>query len=363
MGDLFDHAPTSGTVPIPVGYDQGNDDVKIVIPKNPDGILRLQDDGKTVADVARESFPSRWASYHGANWGIGGKVLALRIDDGPPFAFGDAASLLSGVRERRSDGQIIRELLAAALWKSGIGADGKPTPIILGSGTPLGVFDQTAAGIKAGLQGRTLTIHAGNETRQFIVQQVIMRPQGVAAILYLLAIKQLPQNSGIGLVVDIGGGTTDGVAIDLRSGEPLRDFCFSAPLGMGGVTAQMARHMETVTGFTPPNHLAREALNSPVPWCQKMVGGPEAAAPLLQDLADQVQDVIIQKLGSALRKVTALIPVGGGAAAELAQSTIGRQLESVAPGTLVAISPEDLPFTNALGDAIAAERAYHRGLR
>ncbi len=65
----------------------------------------------------------------------------------------------------------------------GAGADGNQTPVIIGSGTPLGRFEQEVTAAREALQGKELTISSatGGEKRQFIITKLVARPQGVGA--------------------------------------------------------------------------------------------------------------------------------------------------------------------------------------
>jgi actin-like ATPase involved in cell morphogenesis len=322
---------------VSVGIDLGYGDTKVI------GV-----------DGRREKFPSRWARYDAKSWGFGGSILSLAVDDGEPFIFGENATG-AGVREPLGDGRLSSAdslpLLAAALWISGAGDGGAQTSISLGSGTPLGTFDQEVAAARESLEGKTLTIKANNgQTRQIHIEKLVVRPQGVGAALYLVEKGLVKSQPGYGLVVDVGSRTTDVLTINLMNMEPVVEMSFSIEAGIGDAVSNIGKLIARQTGFVVPTDVARQALTSPVMFKQRQVGGAEVGAPILKELSNRILDSLRANLRGELDRVTALIPVGGGAA------LIGQTLDVLAPGALVTAAPEDLQFANALGYKDAAER-------
>lgn len=303
----------------------------------------------------RIKFPSRWAKHDGTAWGIGGNIPILSVDDGTDhFAFGDDANG-PNAREPLGDGRLADgaslPLIAAALWASGAGADGQPTQVVLGSGTPLGTFDKELADSRKALEGRTLKITSlSGEVRQLSIDRLVMRPQGVGAALYMIEKGLMKQQKGLATVIDIGSRTTDVLTLNLSTMEPVLQMSFSITTGVGDSVSEIAKAIARETGFVVPTDVARESISESVMFKQKEVGGPEFAAPFLQELADRIIDNMRANLRSELDRVTALIPVGGGA------SLIGDKLEVLAPGAVIKIPDEDLPFANALGYKDAAKR-------
>lgn len=322
-----------------VGIDLGYGDTKVV------GI-----------NGERIRFPSRWAKHDGTmSWGIGGNIPILNVDGGTDhFAFGEDASGPNS-REPLGDGRLADNaslpLIAAALWASGAGSDGSPTQIVLGSGTPLGTFDKELADARKALEGRSIKVTAmSGETRELSIDRLVMRPQGVGAALYMIESGLMKQQKGLATVIDVGSRTTDVLTLNLMTMEPVLQMSFSITTGIGDSVSEIAKAIARETGFVVPTDVARDSISSSVMFKQKEVGGPEFAAPFLQDLADRIIDNMRANLRSELDRVTALIPVGGGAA------LIGQKLESLAPGALIKIPEEDLPFANALGYKDAARR-------
>lgn len=321
-----------------VGIDLGYGDTKVI----------------SVNDE-RIRFPSRWAKHDGTSWGIGGNIPILNVDDGADhFAFGEDANGPNS-REPLGDGRLADSaslpLIAAALWASGAGADGSPTQVVLGSGTPLGTFDKELADSRKALEGRTLKITAiSGEVRQLSIDRLVMRPQGVGAALYMIERGFMKQQKGLATVIDIGSRTTDVLTLNLSTMEPVIQMSFSITTGIGDSVSEIAKAIARETGFVVPTDVARESISESVVFKQREVGGPEFAAPFLQELADRIIDNMRANLRSELDRVTALIPVGGGAA------LIGDKLEVLAPGALIKIPVEDLPYANALGYKDAAKR-------
>ncbi len=303
----------------------------------------------------RIRFPSRWAKHDGTQWGIGGNIPILSVDDSQDhFAFGDDASG-PNAREPLGDGRLADKaslpLIAAALWASGAGSDGSQTQVVLGSGTPLGTFDKELADARTALEGRTLKITSlSGEVRQLSIDRLVMRPQGVGAALYMIENGLMKQQKGLATVIDIGSRTTDVLTLNLMTMEPVLNMSFSITTGIGDSVSEIAKAIARDAGFVVPTDVARESIASTVMYKQKEVGGPEFAAPFLQELADRIIDNMRANLRSELDRVTALIPVGGGAA------LIGDKLESLAPGAIIKVPEEDLPFANALGYKDAAKR-------
>jgi actin-like ATPase involved in cell morphogenesis len=324
---------------VPVGVDVGYGDVKVV---GPDG--------------RRHSFPSRWAPHRATAWGIGATARVLALDGGEPFAVGEAADGLPGVREPQADGRLADPatlpLLAAALSIARL-PDG--AEVALGGGLPLGRYDQEAPAAREALRGRTLVIGQGKDVRRVTIRKVVLRPQGVGAALHLVATGALHARSGLVLVVDVGSRTTDVLALHARTLEPIPELSGSLALGVGDAAAGLAQEIAAQAGFVPPPSLAREALAREAVYRGKTYGGPRMAAPHLDVLAGRVSDGLRSLLREPLDSVSALALVGGGAV------LLGSRLAGL-PGERVRCPAGDLPYANALGYRLAAERALRRAV-
>ncbi len=322
---------------VPVGIDIGYGDTKVI---GPDG--------------RRHSFPSRWAPHRAASWGIGHAAKVLTLDGGEPFVVGEDADGLPGCREPQADGRLADPatlpLLAAALVAARV-PDG--AEVALGSGLPLGRYDQEAPVAREALRGRTLVIGQGKDVRRVRIAKVVLRPQGVGAALHLVAAGALKAKSGLVLVVDVGSRTTDVLALHARTLEPIPELSGSLALGVGDAAASLAQEIAAHAGFVPPAALAREALAVPVTYRGQTYGGPKAAAPHLDALAGRIGDGLRGMLREALDQVSALALVGGGAV------LLGDRLADL-PGERVRCPATDAPFANALGYRLAAERALRR---
>ncbi len=321
-----------------IGIDLGYGETKVICP-----------------DGSRIKFPSRWKVHDNESWGFGGMVSVLSLDGGQRFTFGDAA-IGENTREPLGDGRLSDRdslpLLAAALWSSGVAKEGGSANVVLGSGTPLGRFHLEAKEARANLSNKTFRIESrDNEAREIKVSQLVMRPQGVGAALYLLDKGLIRQEIGYGLIIDIGTRTTDVLTVNLTDMEPVVDMSFSVQEGVGNAVASMNRLIARETGYTAPSDVALSALVHEVNYRQRVVGGEEKARPILEILAGKIVDRIRTTLRGELDRVTALVPVGGGA------RLIGNELEILAPGTLVEVEEEDKQFANALGYFDAAKRS------
>lgn len=324
---------------VPIGIDVGYGDVKVV---GPDG--------------RRHSFPSRWAPHRATSWGIGSTAKVLTLDGGEPFAVGEAADGLPGVREPQADGRLADPaplpLLAAALHATRV-PDG--AEVALGSGLPLGRYDQEAPAAREALRGRALVIGQGKDVRRVTIRKVVLRPQGVGAALHLVATGALHARSGLVLVVDVGSRTTDVLALHARSLEPIPELSGSMALGVGDAAAGLAQEIAAQEGFIPPANLAREALAAPVTYRGQTYGGQKAAAPHLDVLAGRITDGLRAMLREALDSVSALALVGGGAV------LLADRLTDL-PGDRVRCPAADAPYANALGYRLSAERALRRAV-
>lgn len=321
-----------------IGIDLGYGETKVICP-----------------DGSRIKFPSRWKVHESESWGFGGMVSVLSLDGGQRFTFGDAA-IGENTREPLGDGRLSDRdsfpLLGAALWSSGVGKEEGSANVILGSGTPLGRFHLEAREAKANLSNRIFKIESReNESRDIKISQLVMRPQGVGAALYLLDKGLIQQEIGYGLIIDIGTRTTDVLTVNLTDMEPVVDMSFSVQEGVGNAVASMNRLISRETGYTAPSDVALTALVKQVNYRQRVVGGEERARPILDILAGKIIDRIRTTLRGELDRVVALVPVGGGS------RLIGSDLEILAPGTLVEVEEEDKQFANALGYFDAAKRS------
>ena len=321
-----------------IGIDLGYGDTKVVSNNN-----------------EKIKFPSRWSPYMVEQWGIGGSMTVLRINGGESFIFGEDAAG-SNIREPLGDGRLAHDdslpLIGAAIWLAGVGRNGEPVDLVIGSGTPLGRFNQELLASKEYLEGKTLKIESSSgEIRNVTIKRMIMRPQGVGAALYLLSKGMIEKQPGFGVVVDIGSRTTDVLTVNLKNMEPVVDLCFSIESGIGDAVSQLGRLIAKETGFVIPTDIAREALSRVVTFKQKRFGGPQVAEPILNQLTSKVLDSLRANLRADLDRLVAIIPVGGGA------SLIGDKLEELAPGFLIKIPDEDVQYANCLGYKDAAQRS------
>lgn len=321
-----------------IGMDLGYGETKVICP-----------------DGSRLKFPSRWKAHDNESWGFGGSITLLSVDGGQRFAFGNSA-IGENTREPLGDGRLSDKdsipLLAAALWTSGVGSETGSANVIVGSGTPLGRFHLETSEAKTALVNRRFIIENNEgERREIKISQMVMRPQGVGAALHLLDKGLITQEVGYGLIVDIGTRTTDVLTINLTDMEPVIDMSFTTQEGVGNAVASMSRLIARETGYTAPTDVALTALVKEVTYRQRMVGGFVKAQPILEVLAGKIIDRIRNTMRGELDRVTALIPVGGGA------RLIGKDLETLAPGTLIEVEDEDKQFANALGYFDAAKRS------
>ncbi len=306
-------------------------------------------------DGSRVKFPSRWKIYENEDWGFGGQVAVLSLDGGPRFTFGNSA-VGENTREPLADGRLSANdslpLIASSLWMSGAGSKDGYAEVVLASGTPLGRFQMEVEQSRSFLTKRTLMIeNMHDETREIKVSKVVMRPQGVGAALYLLDQGLIKQEVGCALVIDIGTRTTDVLTINLADMEPIVEMSFTIQEGVGNAIAGMSREIARETGFTAPSDIALSALKHEVNYRQRMVGGRKKAQPILDLLTGKIIDKIRNTMRGEIDRVTALIPVGGGA------RLIGSELEVLAPGTLIKVKDEDMQFANVLGFYDAARRS------
>ncbi|WP_337860889.1 ParM/StbA family protein [Ferroplasma sp.] len=320
-----------------VGIDLGYGETKIVGLKN-----------------KREKFSSRWAQQDPRNWGLGGNIPVLTVNDGETFTYGENA-IGSNVREPLGDNRLSDPdslpLLGAALWLSDDSNDVKAEVknIILGSGIQLGSYEIESKKARENLEGNDIIVKdLTGKTKKFHISKLVMRPQGVAAALYLLNQGTLKQQYGYGVIVDIGSRTTEVVTLNLKNMEPIVPMSFSIELGVGDVVSELGKVISKETGFIIPPDVAMDALSQPVFYKQREVGGPEVSQPILDSLTSRILDKLRDNLREELDRVSALIPVGGGAA------LMGKNLEVLAPSTLISLKPQEAQFANALGYKLAA---------
>jgi actin-like ATPase involved in cell morphogenesis len=310
-------------------------------------------DTKLVTENDKKAkFPSRWTPAESRNWGIGGNVPILSINGEDSFMFGEDATG-TNVREPQGDGRLTdpnaMQLLAGALWKSGIGKAAQNVEVILASGTQLGSFDKEITAAKELLEGKDIKIKsATGDEQNFKISKLVMRPQGVGAAIYLLNQGLIKKQYGNGVLIDIGFKTTDVLTLNLKNMEPLIEHSFSIQAGVGDVVSGMSKKIGKETGFVVPADVARDAIGQKITFKQIPIGGPDVSGPLLNDLAQKIADDMRENLREDLNRITSLIPVGGGSI------LIGEKLEELAPGHMVKVPPEDMQFANVLGYSIAA---------
>lgn len=321
-----------------VGIDLGFGETKIICP-----------------DGSRVKFPSRWKIHENESWGFGGQTPILSLDGGPYFTFGDSA-VGENTREPLGDGRLSDKdslnLIASALWMSGVGKKDGTAEVVLGSGTPLGRFEIEVEDSRASLIRKNFKMeNRHDEYREIKLSKLVMRPQGVGAALYLLDKGLIRQEIGCGLIIDIGTRTTDVLTINLADMEPIVEMSFTVQEGMGNAISSMSREIARETGYTAPSDIALKALTEEVNYRQRIVGGRSKGKPILDFLIGKIIDKVRGTMRGELDRVTALIPVGGGA------RLIGKDMEVLAPGTLVEVKDEDMQYANVLGFYDAAKRS------
>ncbi len=322
---------------ITVGIDLGYGETKIVGESN-----------------KKEKFPSRWSPQDAREWGIGGNIPVLSVNDGETYTYGENA-IGSNIREPLGDNRLSDPdslpLLGAALWLSdgSKGGNGEVKNIVLGSGVPLGSFEHYVPLAKETLEGKTITIKdLSGKAKKIHISKLIMRPQGVAAALYMLEQGILKKQYGYGVIVDIGSRTTEVVTLNLKNMEPIVPMSFSIELGVGDAVSELGKAISKETGFIIPPDVALDALSEPVFFKQREVGGPKVSGPILTSLTSRILDKLRDNLREELDRISALVPVGGGAA------LLGKNLEVLAPSTLISLKPQEAQFANALGYKLIA---------
>ena len=318
-----------------LGVDLGYGDTKLVTEGN-----------------KKAKFPSRWTPAESRNWGIGGNIPVISVNDGESFIFGEDATG-TNLREPQGDGRLTDpnaiQLLAGALWTSGIGHEGEKTDVTLSSGVQLGSFDREVVEAAKLLEGKTLKIKSAQGTEQdFKISKLVMRPQGVGAAIYALNHGILKTQYGNGVIIDIGFKTTDVLTINLKNMEPIIEDSFSIQAGIGDVVSGMSKVIGKQTGFVVPPDVARDAIGEKIVFKQNEIGGPELSGPLLDQLALRIVNEVEETLREDMNRITALLPVGGGSI------LIGNKLDTIAPGHMIKVPPEDMQFANVLGYKIAA---------
>ncbi|KPV47619.1 MULTISPECIES: ParM/StbA family protein [Acidiplasma] len=320
---------------ITIGLDLGYGDTKVIS-----------------ENEQRYIFPSRWAKAESRNWGIGGNIPIISVDDGDSFVFGKDA-IGSGVRQPQEDSRLSDPnsypLLAAALWVTNLGKEN--TEVTLASGTQLGSFEKEVEKARNLLEGKTIKIKSSaGEEQKFTISKLVMRPQGVGAAIYLLNRGLIRKQYGNAVIIDIGFRTTDVLTINMENMEPIVELSFTIQAGVGDVVSGISKVIAKETGFIVPADVARDAISSKVVYSQKEVGGPIVSQPLLDALAQKVIDDMRENMREDLDRITALIPVGGGSI------LVGQKLDELAPGHMVKVPVEDMQFTNVLGYRIAASQ-------
>ncbi len=324
---------------ITIGIDLGYGDTKIVGETN-----------------KKEKFPSRWSPQDAREWGLGGNIPVLSVNGGETFTYGDNA-IGSHIREPLGDNRLSDPdslpLLGAALWLSdagkGGGGNAEAKNIVLGSGIPLGYFESYVPIATEALEGKTITVKdLSGKTKKFHISKLIMRPQGVAAALYLLDQGIIKKQYGYGVIVDIGSRTTEVITLNLKNMEPIVPMSFTIELGVGDAVSEIGKAISKETGFIIPSDVALDALSEPVFFKQREVGGPKVSGPILTSLTSRILDKLRDNLREELDRISALVPVGGGSA------LLGKELEVLAPSTLIPVKPLDAQFANALGYKLIA---------
>jgi actin-like ATPase involved in cell morphogenesis len=310
---------------------------------------------KWAGSLGRGTFASAWAPHTAGaeTWGIGTADRPLTLD-GQALLVGDRAASRPGAHRPFADGRLADPdalpLLAQALWQAGVGGD-----VILGSGTPLGMFAQERDAARQALEGRVLTLGDGTHTTTVRIARLVLRPQGVGAAQYLVSQGRLPQSMGYLVLIDVGTRTTDVLTLESADFTPVMALCFSLEAGAATAAESLAASSQAATGHLPPADLTMAALRQPVSWRGRPFGGPEAE-PHLDSLAAGIRDEVRRRFGADAGRVLAVAVVGGGGV------LLGDRLADVLPGQAVPVSAEEAVFANALGFARAAGRVADRGV-
>ncbi len=310
---------------------------------------------KWAGSLGRGTFASAWAPYVGGaeTWGIGTADRPLMVD-GRAVLVGDRAASRPGAHRPFADGRLADSdalpLLAQALWAAGVQGD-----VVLGSGTPLGMFAQERDAARSALEGRALILGDGTHQTTVRIARLVLRPQGVGAALFLASQARLPQGTGYLVLIDVGTRTTDVLTLEAGDLSPVMPLCFSLEAGAATAAESLAASAQAAMGHLPPADLALAALRQPVPWRGQPIGGTEAG-PHLGSLAAGIRDEVRRRFGPDAGRVLAKAVVGGGGV------LLADKLADVLPGQAVPVSPEEAVFANALGFARAAGRAADRGV-
>ena len=296
---------------------------------------------KWVGALGSGSFPSVWAPYSpgGETWGIGASGQPLRID-GVAVTVGHQAAGRPRAHRPFGDGRLADPealpLLAQALWATGVQGD-----IVLGSGTPLGVFAQEREAARRALEGRTFTLGDGVRETVIRVARLVLRPQGIGAAISLADEGRLPEPPGLLAVLDIGTRTTDVAVLDLADLSPVVPLSWTLEAGIASAAEALAARVQEATGHLPPPDLALAALcGEPTRWR----GAPlPAGVEHLDALADTIRSEIRRRFGPDAGRVAAVAPVGGGAA------LLADRLAGILPAETVAIEPQAAVLANARG--------------
>lgn len=155
--------------------------------------------------------------------------------DGQSYRVGDEAIWTPGsffpTPDRRLQDPYVVPLIAQALWA--LEAQG---PIRLATGIPLRRYPVERDDAVQAWHGRTLVLQRGDVTRTVTCAQVLVYPQGVAALMTAFPVLQAagrwPAHGLVGLV-DIGRGTTELVVVDAQHRRPRPDLSTSFELGVG----------------------------------------------------------------------------------------------------------------------------------
>lgn len=299
-------------------------------------------------------FPSRWIPHENKSWAVNGISTGLSVD-GIGFSYGNNA-IGKNIHHLTKDKNLTDEetvpLLAAALWESGIENDGKTKEIVLGTGTPISSFEKDFESITETLEGREFVISAeSGEERSYLIKKVVMVPQGFAAMLYLLNRRVINRREGLATIIDIGSKTTDLFTMNLYNFDPIAELCFTINRGIGDAVANLNRIIAKRTGFILPIDLASEALQKRVTFRNMRVGGEFFSEPVLRELGAELKDRILENFGADIDRITALIPMGGGA------NLIGREFRSLAPDSYISVLEDTRVFGNAFGYKQVADDA------
>ncbi len=246
-------------------------------------------------------------------WGLGSAGHVVTVD-GQAITYGEAA-LNSPARrtpgtDRRLSTPDALPLLGAALHEAGASGD-----ITLATGLPLDSFFTEKDATEEFLRGRRVTLATGGEETAVRIAKVVLRPQGVAALVYALSLpqvaRQVPSYHAYACLIDVGFRTTDVVTVTVPKVVPVRELSFSVQAGIGDVVETFRRSLASRFGVVPLE-VARQALRESVGF-KGQVLGPQDARQSVRDFAGRLRDELLGRFRGEVDKLVLAILAGGGA--------------------------------------------------